>query len=92
MSDIVVRLEMRDAADADAFGDYLKRFVADLAGQTTRSFAPLDAPPLMVRSEPLRDAELRVVTFQAPQDASAFARGWRRARRGAGDTAERASA
>ena len=79
MSDIVVRLELRGAAEADAFGAYLNRFLSGLCEQVARVDL-LDAPPVMVRSEPQRDAELRVVTFQAAQHASAFARGWRRAR------------
>ena len=80
MTDIVVRLELRDAEEEAAFGAYFTRFVEGVAEDMARLADRLDAPFLMVRSEPQRDAELRVVTFQEPSSARAFTAGWFRAR------------
>lgn len=83
MTDIVVRLELRGAAETEAFGAYLNRFVQDCADEVGRIADRLEAPFLMVRSEPQGafDAELRVLTFQEPHAARDFTRGWRRERR-----------
>ena len=81
MSDIVVRLELRTSDEAEAFGDYLTRYVQSREGEADDLAAALDAPFLMVRSEPLPDADLRVLTFQEPRAASAFASGWAQRRR-----------
>ena len=77
MTDIVVRLELQDAAEEAAFGDYLSRFMGGLADEIARLNDRLDAPFLMVRSEPWADRAMRVVTFQEPGAARDFARGWR---------------
>lgn len=78
MSDTVVRVPIRGPADEAAFGSYLARFLDALAEEAVRLAEALDAPFLMVRSEPQLDGDLRVLTFQQPGAARAFATGWRR--------------
>lgn len=80
MTDIVVRCELKDDAEREAFGLYLSRFVEGVADEMTRIADRLEAPFLMVRDEPQARGELRVVTFQEPATARDFAVGWRRAR------------
>ena len=80
MTDIVVRLPIRDAAEDAAFGSYLTLFVEGLVEEASRLAEELDAPFLMVRSEPQLQGDLRVLTFQQRTAARAFASGWRMAR------------
>ena len=80
MSDIVVRLPIRDAAEEAAFGSYLSHFVDALAGEAQRLAERLDAPILMVRNEPQLTGDVRVLTFQEREAARAFTGGWRSAR------------
>ena len=80
MADVVVRLPIRDAAEDAAFGSYLSGFLSTLADDAQRLADSLEAPLLMVRSEPQLDGDLRVLTFQERSAAQAFASGWRRDR------------
>lgn len=80
MTDIVVRCELKDDAEQAAFGAYLSRFIESLAEEMARIADRLEAPFLMVRSEPQVQGDLRVITFQEPGAARDFAAGWRRVR------------
>ena len=80
MTDIVVRCELKDEAESEAFGAYLSRFVEAAASEIAAIADRLEAPFLMVRSEPQVHGDLRVVTFQEADTARDFTAGWRRAR------------
>lgn len=80
MSDVVVRLPIRDEAEEQAFTRYLSGFVSSLVDDAMRLASVLDAPLLMVRSEPQMSGDLRVLTFQQPAVARLFASGWSLAR------------
>lgn len=78
MSDIVIELPVAAGPEADLFGQYFQRFVdkAFIEAATSDEEAPL----LMLRSDPLQDREVKVVIFQEPDVADAFAKGWARVR------------
>ncbi len=84
MSDVVVRLPMRDAEEAQLFGDYLSRFLSSQGREAELWAANSDAPYVMIHSDPLADVEMKVVTFQERGAAAAFYRGWAEARIGLG--------
>ena len=74
MADIVIEFPVTPGEEADRFGAYFQRFVdgAFITAATT------DAEPnlVMLRSFPLGDRELKVLTFQDAQAALDFTRGW----------------
>lgn len=76
MSDVVVKLPVRDGAEAQLFGDYLSRFLASQGREAEMWAANSDAPYVMIHSDPLADVEMKVVTFQESRSAAAFSRGW----------------
>lgn len=84
MSDIVVELAVASGTESDLFGQYFQRFVDRAFIQAMTSDE--DAPMLMLRSDPLRDREVKVVIFQEPAAADAFRTGWALVR-AKGDTA-----
>ena len=82
MSDVVVRLPLRDGAEAQLFGDYLSRFLSSQGQEAELWTANSDAPYVMIHSDPLVDVEMKVITFQERRAAAAFSRGWAEARVG----------
>lgn len=78
MGDVVLRLPV-GAGEDQLFGRFLNRFMEDRTVEVERVSAMIDAPYLMVRSEPGEDA--RTVIFQEPNAASAFMSGWALSRR-----------
>jgi len=80
MSDVVIELPVAAGAEADLFGAYFQRFVDQAFIRAVTS--DIDAPMLMLRSDPLRDREVKVVIFQERADADEFASGWALVREG----------
>ena len=80
MSDVVIQFPVRVGEEAQLFGAYLTEFMAGLMDEIERLGADSDAPFVMVRSDPLKDVEFKVLTFQLPSAAQAFTNGWARAR------------
>ncbi len=76
MSDVVVRLPVRDGDEAQLFGDYLSRFLATEGPEAELWAANSDAPYVMIHSDPLADVEMKVITFQERHTAAAFSQGW----------------
>ena len=79
MSDFVIRFPVRPGREAQLFGDYLAAFMERLAKEVDGWTADADAPWLMVHSDPARDVEMKVVTFQRASAASDFSDGWAQA-------------
>ena len=79
MADVVLKFRLTDAAEADAFGAYVFDFVENRMAGGERA-AAADAPYIMIRSEPLPEAELRTVVFEEAGFAALFTDGWRRRR------------
>ena len=76
MSDVVVKLPVRDDEEAQLFGDYLSRFLQSRDQEAELWAANSDAPYVMVHSDPLTDVEMKVITFQERRAAAAFSQGW----------------
>jgi hypothetical protein len=76
MSDVVIKLPVRDGAEAQLFGDYLSRFLASQGQEAELWAANSDAPYVMIHSDPLADVEMKVITFQERRAAADFSRGW----------------
>jgi hypothetical protein len=85
MSDIVMELPVATGPEADLFGQYFQRFVDKAFIRAVTSDE--EAPMLMLRSDPLQDREVKVVIFQEPDMADAFAKGWALVRNSAPDEA-----
>ncbi len=81
MSEIVVEYPVDLGDEAEAFGAYVSRFVESRSAKAERLAAFAEAPYFMMRSDPLSDRELKVVTFQQPDDAQDFSQGWALERR-----------
>ncbi len=79
MSDVVIELPVHQGEEAQLFGAYLSEFMESLLA-ATEQWTDGDAPWLMVRSDPMRDMELKVLTFQQSSAARAFSDGWARAK------------
>jgi hypothetical protein len=76
MSDVVVKLPVRNGAEAQLFGDYLSRFLHSRDHDAELWSADNDAPYVMIHSDPRTDLEMKVVTFQEGGAASEFSQGW----------------
>ena len=81
MSDVVIQFPVRSGREAQLFGVYLAEFMEGLSDDAERWAADSDAPYVMVRSDPIQNAEVKVLTFQHQSAARAFCSGWARARR-----------
>ena len=81
MTDVVVELPVANGEESQLFGSYLNRFMEQATVDAERMAATSDAPYLMVRTYPIADAELKVLTFQERSAAREFFSGWTRARR-----------
>lgn len=80
MSDVVIQFPVRPGEESQAFGVYLAEFMESRTDEAERCAADADAPYLMVRSDPLKDVEVKVVTFQQHSVAEDFCSGWALAR------------
>jgi hypothetical protein len=80
MTDVVIKLPVREGAEAELFGNYLNRFIERSVDVADRQADDSDAPFLMLRSDPLTDLEMKVITFQQTSAARAFSDGWARVR------------
>ncbi len=78
MSDVVIQLPVQTGEESELFGAYLAEFMEGCLGEADRWAEDNDAPYLMVRSDPLIDVEVKVLTFQQPSAAQAFCVGWDR--------------
>ena len=76
MSDVVVKLPVRDGEEAQLFGDYLSRFLQSRDHDAEHWAADNDAPYVMIHSDPLAGLEMKVITFQERATASDFSQGW----------------
>jgi len=79
VSDVVIQFPVQLGEEAQLFGAYLAEFMESLIKEVDR-WADGDAPFLMVRSDPLQDVEVKVLTFQHSSAAQAFSSGWAEAR------------
>jgi hypothetical protein len=79
VSDVVIELPVQHGEEAQLFGAYLAEFMESLLREIDR-WNDSDAPFVMVRSDPLQDVEVKVLTFQHQSAALAFSSGWARAR------------
>ena len=80
MSDVVVKLPVRDGEEARLFGDYLSRFLHSRDYDAELWAANSDAPYVMIHSDPRTDVEMKVITFQERGAAVDFSQGWAEAR------------
>ena len=76
----MITLPVRPGEKAQAFGDYLNRFVETRSAEVLND-AEADAPYVMVRTEFGPLGEVKTVIFQEQPAAAAFSSGWLRARR-----------
>ncbi len=79
MTDVVIKLPVKAGAEARLFGDFLDRFIHDSTSAADHQDADSDGPYLMVRSDPMRDLEMKVLIFQETSAAMAFSDGWAQA-------------
>jgi hypothetical protein len=80
VSDVIVEFPVHAGKEAQLFGAYLAQFMERLSKEAELWAADADAPYLMVRSDPLQDVEVKVLTFQQASAAKDFSSGWARAR------------
>ena len=80
MTDFVITLPLRPGKEAQAFGDYLNRFVESHSAHAL-SDADADAPYVMVRTDFGPQGEVKTVIFQEQPTATAFSSGGLQARR-----------
>lgn len=76
VSEVVVELPVSLCDEAQAFGVYLSRFMESRTAEAERYALVGEAPYFMMRSDPLSDRELKVITFQHPGAANDFSEGW----------------
>ena len=76
MSEVVIELPVDLGDEAQAFGAYVSRFMESRSDEAERYALVGEAPYFMMRSDPLYDRELKVITFQQPSAARAFSKGW----------------
>ncbi len=80
MSDVVIQFPVRRGEESQLFGAYLAEFMESRSDEAERCAADADAPYLMIRSDPLQDVDVKVVTFQQDSVAKDFCSGWAQAR------------
>ncbi len=76
MSDVVIQFPVRPGEESQLFGVYLAEFMEGCANDAEQCAADSDAPYLMVRTDPMQDVEVKVLTFQQTSAAQAFSQGW----------------
>ena len=79
LSDIVIQFPVQHGEEAQLFGAYLAEFMESLMCEIDR-WVDGEAPMLMVRSDPLQDVEVKILTFEHQGAAQAFSSGWAQAR------------
>jgi hypothetical protein len=80
MVDVVIRLPIKSDQEANLFSTYLNRFMQRRSAVVDDLPEAIDAPYLIVHTDPRLDRELKVLTFQNLGAARAFSSGWERAR------------
>jgi hypothetical protein len=80
MTDVVIKLPIKTDQEANLFSTYLNRFMQGRSAVADDLPEAIDAPYLIVHSDPSLDRELKVLTFQNLGAARAFSTGWERAR------------
>jgi hypothetical protein len=80
MTDVVIKLPIKTDQEAHLFSTYLNRFMKGRSAVVDDLPEAVDAPYLIVHSDPSLDRELKVLTFQNLGAARAFSTGWERAR------------
>jgi len=80
MTDIVIKLPINSDQEANLFSTYLNRFMQGRSAVADDLPEAVDAPYLIVHSDPSPDRELKVLTFQNLGAARAFSTGWARAK------------
>jgi len=76
LSDVVIQFPIQRGEESQLFGAYLAEFMESRSDEAERCAQDADAPFLMVRSDPLQDLEVKVLTFQQPSAAQDFCSGW----------------
>ena len=79
MTDVVIKLPIKSPQEANLFSTYLNRFMQGRSAVADDLPEAIDAPYLIVHSDPTLDRELKVLTFQNLGAARAFSSGWQRA-------------
>jgi hypothetical protein len=80
MTDVVIKLPIKSDREADLFSNYLNDFMQGRSAVADDLPEAIDAPYLIVHSDPDLDRELKVLTFQNLGAARAFSTGWVRAK------------
>ena len=80
MSVVVVEFPVRPGEEAQLFVAYLSQFMQSCSGEAEQCADESDAPFLMIRSDPLQDVDVKVLTFQQRSAAKAFCSGWAQAK------------
>jgi hypothetical protein len=80
MTDVVLKLPIKSDQEATLFSTYLNRFMQGQSALIDDLPEAVDAPYLIVHSDPTLDRELKVLTFQNLGAARAFSSGWKQAR------------
>jgi hypothetical protein len=84
MAEVVIELPVKLGAEASLFGAYLSQYMRNCSREAVAWATDHDTPYLMVRSDPLMDVEVKVLTFQRRSAATAFSNGWTEAKAQAG--------
>jgi hypothetical protein len=79
LSDVVIQFPVQHGEEAQLFGAYLSEFMENLRCEVDR-WVDGEAPFVMIRSDPLQDVEVKILTFQHQSAAQAFSSGWAQAR------------
>jgi hypothetical protein len=79
VTDVVIEFPVQRGEEAQLFGAYLAEFMESLTREVDRLMDG-DAPFLMMRSDPLLEVEVKVLTFQHVSAAQAFSSGWAQAK------------
>ena len=66
--------------EAQLFGAFLAEFMESRTAEAELCAEDSDAPYLMIRSDPLHNVEIKVLTFQFASAARDFCSGWAQAR------------
>jgi hypothetical protein len=76
VSEVVLEFPVRPGEEAQLFGAYLIKFMESRSCEAEQCAEDADGPFLMVRSDPLQDVDVKVLTFQESSIAQAFCSGW----------------
>ena len=80
MTDVVLKLPIQPGEEALHFGRYLTRFMESFSSEALTEANAHDAPPVMIRGDPLAGEEAKILIFQENSLADAFSTGWARVR------------